>query len=154
MTTRCRYRAIFGKGRGDIFDWGAYQYFATSQDLNAPFGNVDKNVYQYLATKSQKWVSRYCDIARYWYTFFSIFSGRALRTCNVTTSWYAPQSKHISSAFPVWVHRGKEQLNWIKCKYYLDNLCLYPTQIMCVGILCLLMLTRDVYHQTPKSLHL
>ena len=34
----------------------------------------------------------------------SIFSGGPSRSCDVTTSWYAPHSKHISIAFLVWVH--------------------------------------------------
>ena len=77
--------------------------------------------------------SRPCDVASYWYAFFLCFQEghqdlatpqdtvtrffyifrrgiKFLRRHNVATSWYAPHSKHISSAFPVWAHRVQERI--------------------------------------------
>ena len=41
---------IFVKAEEICFECGAYLDVATSQDLDAPHENVDKNVYLYLAT--------------------------------------------------------------------------------------------------------
>ena len=50
MSPQCGLSAIFGKAEEICIECGTYQDVVTSQDLDAPPGNIEKNAYQYLET--------------------------------------------------------------------------------------------------------